>query len=866
MPTTLSCPACGLQQRIDDSGRGALRCRECGEVLLPDAQAADPRFAGQELRRASWRDPDDEDHPPRQQGSAGKVLAWVLAAVGGAMLLVVLGCAGAIYLLISRATVTVNPPGPVANPGPPINPGDNPPPAGIPVWSVRADPGPLPPARVTRPERTAKLGTAIPYSALVPGSPSPFLASGSNDVPTNHREVWDLRTMEKVGELRGFRLRTHGELTPDGAYLAGRLNEGRGGYVVYSCKDGAKAFELNDRDLTFLDFYGFAGSRKFLVVTTRPRQACHAFEVPGGRKLRQFQTEEHQDSEPWATSPGGKYLALMCRDAVHLYDLDQGTPAGRIVAPVSWRSAHHHEMMFSADGKELALLSESNRGTNIDSWDLVGNRLACSYSIPASTLSRMKTRGKYFGRHLEWLDDGSGWLLRGEVLIDRRTGKAVWQMDPGDTPHYVRHVVGSTHVTRFKGALAKEGMELVEIRRGEGGLAQLPPGGVNPPAGGAAPPSKEEAAAEAALRKVAYHIRRDPKLPGNPVVEVTFLPNKATDADLAHLSAFPKLRKVLLIRAKITDDGINELKKLPNLEDLNLTGCKALTDKGFARVGELKGLRSLSLSSTNITNDSVALLKGLTRLEKLNLSTTRVDDGALAHLEGMTELRELNLFNVGELGKKRVTDAGLEHLKGLTKLEVLLIPNSKVTGKGMAYLEGMTGLRHLNLFNTLVDDAGLQHLKGLTKLEILEMPSTRFTDDGLAALAGMKQLRKLDLGFSKLTDKGMAHLKGLTELRELTVGYTAVSDAGLAHLKGLTKLTHLDVVTGKVTDAGLVHLAGCKDLFILSASGEGITDAGLAHLKGLKRLSSLYLDRTKVTAAGVADLKKSLPRVGVYTK
>src|SRR5262245_27349598 len=369
MAVTLRCPGCGLQQRVDESRPGEKRCRECREVLTPDRDADDFRFAREGPARAPRRDEEDrparprrEDHrdeddyptrPARRKGSSGLAIVWVLAAVGGGALLLVLGCAGAMFWAVSRTTITTTTSaGTGPNAAAPNNGVGKPPPAA--GWKVRADPSPLPLAQVTRPGQTAKLGTTFPYIAVVAGSPGPFLASGSNDDTTRHREVWDLRTMEKVGELRGFRLRTHGVMTPDGAYLGGHLNKARGGYVVYSCKDGKKAFEVDGRDLGGASFYDFAGSRRFLIVTIGAKNACHVFDVPSGRKSIPFSTQPHNNGEPCATSPGGRYLALPSGVAFHLYDLGDGTLAGTFAAPRAWVGAEHREMAFSADGKELA--------------------------------------------------------------------------------------------------------------------------------------------------------------------------------------------------------------------------------------------------------------------------------------------------------------------------------------------------------------------------------------------------------------------------------------------------------------------------------------------------------------------------------
>jgi hypothetical protein len=164
MSMTLRCPGCGLKQRVDEPGRGEKRCPKCREALVPDGDGGGPYSSRHGPRRAPRRerDRDEDDHqgrPRRREGASGTAVAWVLAAVGGGALLVVLACAGAVYLLVPKATVTTAPPlGAGPTPAPPNNAGGNLPPA--PAWRVMADPSPLPPARVTRPDRTARWCTS----------------------------------------------------------------------------------------------------------------------------------------------------------------------------------------------------------------------------------------------------------------------------------------------------------------------------------------------------------------------------------------------------------------------------------------------------------------------------------------------------------------------------------------------------------------------------------------------------------------------------------------------------------------------------------------------------------------------------------
>jgi hypothetical protein len=450
-------------------------------------------------RRRPRRDEEDDEDQGRRRGprrqSSGVSVGWLLGGIFGGAALLVLLCGGVWALLYfrikSEATSLFVQPGnpPPAGPqNPPQNagPGANPaPPA--PVWDVKADPSPRPPVKVANADRRLALGGDFPYITAVTSTPSPFLSSGLNDFPKHKREVWNLETMEKTAEISGLQMTGPGVLGPDGAYIAGRLNEAGVPFVVISCKDRAKAFELPPPAVAGFDFLEFAGSRRLIIGSDEgprigPGRTYRLYDVPGGRQLRQFVVEGKHDGKCEAVSAGGKYLALKSGADVLLYDLDEGRQAGKFAIPGNSEGVEHPELAFSADGKELAVLLESRSRLRILTWNLETNRLGVDHTLSPAVLRSFKTGIKYWGRHLEWLEDGSGWLVRGEVLIDKPTGAPVWRMDvSGTDTDYIRHVVGSTHVARLYGAFAKDGLGLVEIRRGQGDVVKNDPGPVKPP-------------------------------------------------------------------------------------------------------------------------------------------------------------------------------------------------------------------------------------------------------------------------------------------------------------------------------------------------------------------------------------------------
>ena len=237
------------------------------------------------------------------------------------------------------------------------------------------------------------------------------------------------------------------------------------------------------------------------------------------------------------------------------------------------------------------------------------------------------------------------------------------------------------------------------------------------------------------------------------------------------------------LRKVLGENYFSEAKRVfPSyIDDKTETNC---TDAGLERINELPHLEWVGLSGGNVTDVSLARLKGLTELYALYMGYTKVTDAGLEQINGLTQLQSLALTGTA------VTDAGLEHIKGLTKLGELRLEGTKVTDAGLKTLEGYSQLHMLLLTDTRVTDAGLDHLKALTKLNELYLDGTKVTDAGLRKVKGYSQLRILSLTGTAVTDAGLGHLKELTNLQELHLERTHVTSAGVKDLqKALPKCT-----------------------------------------------------------------------------
>jgi len=276
------------------------------------------------------------------------------------------------------------------------------------------------------------------------------------------------------------------------------------------------------------------------------------------------------------------------------------------------------------------------------------------------------------------------------------------------------------------------------------------------------------------------------------------------DADLARIGTLKYLRSLNLAHTKITDVGMEHLKMLTGIADLNLYYAEYVTE------------------------DGVAHLKGWTRLERLNLRGTKVTSRVFEHLAHLTSLQSL------DLGYTQIDDEGFEELSALTKLRDLAIGGNRLTGACLPLLKALPALRRLDaggiqrvdsgLWGLALTDDNLQRLADLTALEALSLSGANLSDRGTDRPGQPEALR------TELRD--LSKLSKLVNLRALDLSGTPVSAAALSALAALPKLEQLGLgLAPNINDGAVPQLRALKHLKVLYVGGSGITAKGLAQLR-----------------------------------
>ncbi|MFO1498259.1 MAG: hypothetical protein U1G07_07700 [Verrucomicrobiota bacterium] len=357
---------------------------------------------------------------------------------------------------------------------------------------------------------------------------------------------------------------------------------------------------------------------------------------------------------------------------------------------------------------------------------------------------------------------------------------------------------------------------------------------------------------------------------------------------------------------QLTDDGLQHLALMPQLEHLDLSEYPGgrLTDRGLAVLRHLPTLKTFQIAwQSAISDRGMAQLASCPQLEVVNLMGTPTGDGAIRALVGKAKLRE---FNTGRL----VTDEGLPLLHQFPVFKTWqgaevdygrFSPNDKpnhltidgpFSDEGLANLAGLDGLFGLTFFwhtsaltpaglnvlqhlprlgaigceGKLCNDTAMRSIAAVPRLTMLMAQGTVATDAGFEALSHSPTLQRLWTRENpQLTSRGFLALSQMPALRFLGVSCKEVNDEALArlpHFPALRQLTPIDV-----RDPGFRHIGRCEYLETLTCMYcRDTTDAATEHLASLTRLKSYYAGLTQITDRSLELLSQiaSLEEIEFY--
>jgi hypothetical protein len=358
-------------------------------------------------------------------------------------------------------------------------------------WAATIDPAPSPSGGVVN------VWDAIPINSqarktILPMLPSPFVALAPKPAKGQKDDglmrVYDLRSGKPSG--KPFKVTSaqgeHVTLAGDGAYVAARLPGKQNSHTI-EVIDTANGESLRKieagHDKEWGLPIGFIGPGKLLTQTREVQNPDYSekteykvWDVKTGELVSELAFDLVWAPSVVCVSPGGKYIVFQIGRTLlghRLIILELAT--GKVACDITLVAKDEvggmsFGLAFSPDGKELVML-----------WNYIGRKKQGFGKLVVFDAATGKTLASHEladltgvdlgsprdgNQAIQWVPDGSGWLLYGLVLMDRQTGKELGRLGGDKKLAHLRRFVDAGHVTTLKGGGdASVTLEAVKVRQ-----------------------------------------------------------------------------------------------------------------------------------------------------------------------------------------------------------------------------------------------------------------------------------------------------------------------------------------------------------------------------------------------------------------
>lgn len=283
--------------------------------------------------------------------------------------------------------------------------------------------------------------------------------------------------------------------------------------------------------------------------------------------------------------------------------------------------------------------------------------------------------------------------------------------------------------------------------------------------------------------------------------------------------------------------------KMRSEEDLNL-------------VFDFHEVKSLSLTGSTLSVDSLERLRSLSQLRGLSLSDVILNEQGVNEFTKLPNLIELRFSN------STLTGHCFQALAERSKLIELQFNNCSLSEECLKSLKQFTKL-HVSFVDCALTDEDLRLMHGSRSTGRLSLTRTKVTEAGLLAIREANPDWSMHLTVSADNALQLPSIQEIQQVKELAFQGPLTSDLTLAFLKDASSLTSLKFKNCSITDRGLQNLQSIQNLRALSISSAPITDEGLRELEGLRQIEFLNLDDTKVVGLRMGNLPPSIKRLAV---
>lgn len=285
-----------------------------------------------------------------------------------------------------------------------------------------------------------------------------------------------------------------------------------------------------------------------------------------------------------------------------------------------------------------------------------------------------------------------------------------------------------------------------------------------------------------------------------PYLHSLTIENSSLD-ELQFLSGLSTLEELTLVNCRPSDEDLEVIASLPQLQKLTMRDCELSTIEPLANSQKLT---YLDLSGNNLRN--ISALSNMADLQELNLASNAVND--LSALAGLSNLSKLDVsFN------SLASIAPISASKALTWLDA---SNNGITS--LNSIDNLTNLTYLSVSYNRLSDVSV--LSGCTALKELDISNNSLTD--ISSLSSLTKLTNFNFSYNQVT--------ALPELRkDCALVIIDGSHNLLSSLETLAGMGSLNKVLMDYNEeiSSVNELSSCPNLYQVSVFGTKVTDASV---------------------------------------
>jgi len=282
-----------------------------------------------------------------------------------------------------------------------------------------------------------------------------------------------------------------------------------------------------------------------------------------------------------------------------------------------------------------------------------------------------------------------------------------------------------------------------------------------------------------------------------------------------------------------TADGVRNLSRLP-FDKIGGLDFFSLAIIGVQRLHLFTNLRNFSSGPFLLPSDAIVQdLVKLPNLQQIRISASKSpSDETIFKLEELKGLSYLEIHSDSR-PEDGLSDAAVRSLSKHKQLVSLkLTAPSMITNNAFTYIKEIKDLRELGLNSEFINDQGLIHLSECKGLSWLELHHADIDIEGMKAIASLKNLNTLILGNSNISENAYQFFSDMKNIETLSIwSCDTLTDAFCNHLVDLPKLKKLHLFRCKnITNAGLDSIAKVKTLEYLDVLSTSIDSDSLSNL------------------------------------